>query len=66
MNQADCNPQNAVMVGDRLDNDMAPANQLGIHTVRLKRGLGAYHEPQSDDEIPEYSILTLAELLDLL
>ena len=66
LNQADCSPQNAAMVGDRMDNDMAPANRLGIHTVRLKRGLGAYHEPQSDDEIPEYSISSLAELLDLL
>ena len=66
LNQADCRPQNAVMVGDRMDNDMAPANRLGIHTVRLKRGLGAYHEPQSDDEIPEFSISTLEELLDLL
>ena len=66
LKQADCSPQNAVMVGDRMDNDVAPAKRLGIHTVRLKRGLGAYHEPQSDDEIPEFSISTLEELLDLL
>lgn len=66
LKQADCSPQNAVMVGDRMDNDMAPANRLGMHSVRLKRGLGAYHEPQSDDEVPEYTISMLAELLDLL
>ena len=66
LKQADCSPQNAVMVGDRMDNDMEPANRLGMHSVRLKRGLGAYHEPQSDDEVPEYSISMLAELLDLL
>ena len=66
MNQADCYPQNAVMVGDRMDNDMAPANRLGMHTVRLLRGLGAYHKPQTDDEKPEYMISSLAELLDLL
>ena len=66
LQKADCSPQNAVMVGDRMDNDMAPANRLGIHTVRLKRGLGAYHEPQSDNEMPEYTISMLAELLDLL
>jgi FMN phosphatase YigB (HAD superfamily) len=54
------------MVGDRMDNDMEPANCLGMHSVRLKRGLGAYHEPQSDDEVPEYTISMLAELLDLL
>ena len=66
LKQADCRPQNAVMVGDRMDNDIAPANRLEIHTVRLKRGLGAYHEPQSDGETPEYTISMLEELLDLL
>ncbi len=66
LNQADCCPQNAVMVGDRMDNDMAPANRLGMHTVRLLRGLGAYHKPQTDDEKPEYTISSLAKLLDLL
>lgn len=66
LNQADCRPQDAVMIGDRMDNDIAPANRLGIHTVRLKRGLGAYHEPQSDDETPESTISMLKELLDLL
>ena len=66
LKKADCSPQNAVMVGDRMDNDMEPANRLGMHSVRLKRGLGAYHEPQSDDEVPEYTISMLAELLDLL
>ena len=66
LKQACCKAQNAVMVGDRMDNDIAPANCLGMHTVRLKRGLGAYHEPQSDDEKPEFTISTLAELLDII
>ena len=66
LKQADCRPQDAVMVGDRMDNDIAPANHLGIHTIRLKRGLGAYHEPQSDDEVAEYTVSTLTELLDFL
>ena len=66
LKQADCAPQNAVMVGDRLDNDIAPANRLGLHTVRLLRGLGAYHVPQSADEIPEYTIQSFSELLALL
>ena len=36
------------------------------HQLYTKRGLGAYYEPQSDDEIPEYSIAMLSELFDLL
>ena len=66
LNQADCLAQNAVMVGDRLDNDIAPAGRLGMHTVRILRGIGAYHEPQSDDELPEYTIQTLAEIFNLI
>lgn len=63
---ADCPAENAIMVGDRLDNDIAPANRIGMHTVRILRGPGAYSRPQSTDELPEYTISTLEPLLSLL
>lgn len=66
LTEANCLTKNAVIVGDRLDNDIAPANRIGMHTVRILRGLGAYHEPQSADEQPEHTILTPADLLSLL
>jgi len=66
LTKADCPAHNAVMVGDRLDNDIAPANRLGMHSIRILRGLGAYHTPQSADELPEYTILTLTELSGML
>ena len=66
LTEANCLAKNAVMVGDRLDNDIAPAKRIGMHTVRVLRGLGAYHEPQSTDEQPEHTILTPADLLSLL
>ena len=53
------------MVGDRLDNDIAAAGRLGLHTVRILRGLGAFQRPQSAGEEPEYTIRSLAELPDL-
>ena len=59
---ADCPAENAVMVGDRLDNDVAPANRMGMRTVRILRGLGALHEPQSADERPAHTVRTLTEL----
>ena len=65
LTQAGCTARNAVMIGDRMDNDIAPANRLGMHTVRLLRGLGAHHTPQSSDEQPEYTIRSLTELLAL-
>ena len=62
LGQADCTAQKAVMIGDRMDNDIAPANRLGMHSVRLLRGLGAFHKPQSADEQPEYTVRSLTEL----
>ena len=66
LSRAGCPVEHAVMVGDRLDNDIAPANRLGMHSVRLLRGLGALHEPQCADERPEHTIRTLSELPELL
>jgi HAD superfamily hydrolase (TIGR01549 family) len=39
MERAGCAPEEAIMVGDRPDNDIAPAKSLGIGTVRFRRGL---------------------------
>lgn len=33
LEQAKCNPSEAVMIGDRLDNDIIPAKKLGMKTV---------------------------------
>lgn len=57
-----CFPEQALMVGDRLDNDVAPANCLGMRTVRILRGLGALHAPQIPEEHPEQTIRNLWEL----
>lgn len=63
--RAGCEAGEAVMVGDRLDNDIAPAKRLGFRTVRVLRGLGVHHSPHSAAEEPEYTIRELEELLDL-
>lgn len=39
---ARCTPEESVMVGDRLDNDIAPAKTLGMKTVWLRTGLSKY------------------------
>jgi HAD superfamily hydrolase (TIGR01549 family) len=33
LNKAECVPEEAVMIGDRLDNDIAPAHELGFRTL---------------------------------
>lgn len=44
LEMAGCQPQEAVMVGDRLDNDMVPAKKLGMKTVWIKQGFNAYQD----------------------
>jgi len=63
---ANCQPEKALMVGDRLDNDVAPAKSLGMKTVRIKRGLMTIQKTLSDVEIADYEIYNLAELPSLL
>ncbi|MCH5273351.1 MAG: HAD family hydrolase [Lachnospiraceae bacterium] len=38
LRDACCNPEEAYMIGDRLDNDIAPAAQIGMHTIWVRQG----------------------------
>lgn len=42
---AGCDTRDAVMVGDRLDNDIVPAQQLGMRTVWVRQGYGGLGNP---------------------
>jgi len=35
-----CRPINAIMVGDRLDNDIIPAQHIGMTTILVRQGWG--------------------------
>ena len=66
MERADCSPEEAVMIGDRLDNDIAPAKRLGITTIRVLQGYGKYSSPLSDYEIPDFTVSCLDEICGIL
>ena len=38
LERARCSPSQAVMIGDRLDNDIRPARLLGWKTIRIMQG----------------------------
>lgn len=59
---ANCRPEEAMMVGDRIDNDIIPAKRLGMRTVRVLRGLFRSQRPRDEQEIPDAVIISLAEL----
>lgn len=56
LERANCLPENAVMVGNRIENDILPAKKLGIKTVWVKQGFAKY-QPESD--VPDYTIQTI-------
>ncbi len=65
INKANCKPKNAVMVGDRLDNDIVPAKKLGMITVRINKGISSFQPVKSNEEIPDYNIGNICDLLDI-
>lgn len=65
LEKSGCPANNAIMVGDRLDNDILPAKALGFETVWMKRGFAAKQVPPSEDYTPDYEINELSDILSL-
>lgn len=66
LTSANCLPANAVMIGDRLDNDITPAKKVGMKTVWIKQGLGGLASAVQKTDKADYEIAKLSELLELL
>ncbi len=64
--RAGCPPQSAVMIGDRLDNDIVPAKRLGMKTVWVRQGFGGMAPPRSEEETPDCTVRDLRELCAIL
>lgn len=62
LNRSGCLPEQAVMIGDRLDNDIVPAKRLGMKTVWIKRGFGGLSSIRSPEEEPDFTVADLSEL----
>lgn len=61
-----CKPNEAVMVGDRIDNDIIPAKKLGMKTIRVKRGSfeHCYQKPRNKKERAEITINSINQLIE--
>ena len=66
LQRSSCRPERAVMIGDRIDNDILPAKQMGMHTIWMKQGFGQYWRITAEAEKPDYAIHCLSDLLPLL
>lgn len=66
LEQAGCEPDEVIMVGDRLDNDIAPAKLLGMKTVWVRQGFAKYQSINNENERPDYIVDDIAELVNVL
>jgi putative hydrolase of the HAD superfamily len=53
-----------IMVGDRVDNDIIPAKQLGMKTVLVRVGLHRNQVPRMPAEMPDMEIVGISGLAD--
>jgi len=66
LKKANCAGINSMMIGDRLDNDIAPANKIGMKTIRVLKGFHKVQKPNNKIEKPDYSIKDLNKLKEIL
>lgn len=66
LEQAGCKPNEAVMIGDRLDNDIVPAKQLGMKTIWVRQGFAKYQSISNETEKPDFIIDSISDILDIL
>jgi putative hydrolase of the HAD superfamily len=53
-------PQDCVMVGDRIDNDVVPARLLGMRTILLRAGRHVDQQPRTWHEVPDAEVHDVA------
>jgi len=66
MSRAGCRPEQAVMIGDRVDNDIVPAKKLGMNTIWIKRGFGQYWHSMDETEEADYTVEDILQICDIL
>lgn len=63
--RACCAPSEALMIGDRLDNDISPAKKLGMRTIWVKQGGSRFQRPRCVEETPDITVDNLEQLYQI-
>ena len=66
LEKAGCAPQDAIMIGDRLDNDIIPAKKLGMKTVWVRQGYAIYQKTDDESKRPDHIVDSIDELPELM
>lgn len=62
LSKVNCLPHKCAMIGDRLDNDIIPAIQVGMKTIWVKQGLAKYQNNINMEENIDYVVDNLIDL----
>jgi len=65
LDKAGCRPEDAIMIGDRLDNDIIPAKKMGMKTVWVRQGYAVYQSIDDESKRPDYIVDSIEELREL-
>ncbi len=65
LEMADYRAEKAVMVGDRLDNDIIPAKAIGMKTIWIRSGLAKYQDTMFAESIADYVVDTLSDVKNI-
>lgn len=66
LERSGCQPNSAIMIGDRIDNDIIPAKALGMRTVWVKQGFGRFWNVTREMEKADLEVNNLTELSRML
>ncbi len=66
LKRSNCIPEEAYMIGDRLDNDIAPATFLGMHTIWIRQGIFLNSNLERVDFKPEIIVYSIQDILKYL
>lgn len=66
LSELEVKPEEAVMIGDRIDCDVVPAKCLGMATVRLKVGRHRAQAPRYPEEAPDVEIDTIESIREVM
>jgi HAD superfamily hydrolase (TIGR01549 family) len=66
LEQAKCKSQHAVMIGDRLDNDIFPAKHLGMQAIWIRQGFAREQEVSDPLLAPDAVIERLNDMVTIL
>ena len=66
LQKTNCLPHQAIMIGDRLDNDIVPAKRIGMKTIWIKQGFSRLAQVKNLEERADRTVEKLTDLLPIL